>query len=544
MEQKKLQSKNSISELLKCKNDPIYFIENYIKIFNQSMGVVPFKLFNKQKEFIRLFIEKHKILVLKSRQTGMTTTIEQLQLWLLLFYRNYYIGVLSIEEKRSKKFLEELKEMYYLSNLDKIPWLPKLKRPLQTSLTFSNGSEIRQGNTNNPMRGFRISLIIVDEQQFVENLDEQLKSVGPTLQTIQKSGLPWGIILNSTPNGVNNYYYQIYYNQINNPQGNGYTVFRYHWSEVPYYDEEWYKEQCEILGWDYLQIQQELELKFLSEQNTFIEPKILEILQESVEDPIKILEIENIEVEIYNEPKPNEEYFFGIDVQSGLGQDYSQGVIIDSNGEVQQVLHNQRQDDVQLQRQINYIGKMYNYQKIGIEITGGFGLQVLRRLQELGYPNLFKMKKHQNRTKNKKKPEFVTGILTNQQTRPLILKSLQEYVSQFPENIKSKKIINELLTLVYKNGKVQQKNGFHDDLQMQLQFQYFIRENSIVKTVYSQEDDIHMINLLKKLTINEKINIGDNNEIDSQDLEIETKQQQKQSDNTNKFSKLNWIKKL
>jgi hypothetical protein len=76
MEQKKLQSKNSISELLKCKNDPIYFIENYIKIFNQSMGVVPFKLFNKQKEFIRLFIEKHKVLVLKSRQTGMTTTIE------------------------------------------------------------------------------------------------------------------------------------------------------------------------------------------------------------------------------------------------------------------------------------------------------------------------------------------------------------------------------------------------------------------------------------------------------------------------------------
>jgi hypothetical protein len=53
-----------------------------------------------------------------------------------------------------------------------------------------------------------------------------------------------------------------------------------------------------------------------------------------------------------------------------------------------------------------------------------------------------------------------------------------------------------------------------------------------------------MMNLLKKLTINEKINIGNNNEIDSQDLEIETKQQQKQSDNTNKFSKLNWIKKL
>jgi len=65
-----------ISEFLKCKSNPIYFIENYIKIFNQSLGTIPFKLFDKQKEFINLFLNKHKILVLKSRQTGMTTTIQ------------------------------------------------------------------------------------------------------------------------------------------------------------------------------------------------------------------------------------------------------------------------------------------------------------------------------------------------------------------------------------------------------------------------------------------------------------------------------------
>lgn len=469
----------------------------------------------------------------------MTTTIQQLQLWLVLFYSHYYIGVLSIEQDKSNKFLEEIVEMYYNSELDKYPWITKLKKRLQKKLVFSNQSEIRQGNTNNPMRSFRMSLIIVDEQQFVDNLDEQLKSVGPTLQTIQKSGLPWGIILNSTPNGVNNYYYKIYYNQINNPQGNGYTVFRYHWKDVPYYDNEWYKEQCEILGWDYLQIQQELELKFLSEQNTFIEPSVLEKLQETVEEPIRQLEIENIDVDIFNEPRPNEIYYFGVDVQSGLGQDYSQGVIIDSNGEVQQVVHDKRQDDISLQRQINYLGQIYNYQKVGIEVTGGFGLQVLRRLQELGYPNLFRMKKQ-----NKKSIEYITGILTNQQTRPLILKSLQEYVTEFPENIKSKKIVNELLTLVYKNGKVEQKNGFHDDLQMQLQFQYYIRENSMVKSVH-QHDDIHLMNLLKDITINEKINIGNNNtEIESDKLELEITNNNTNTNNTKVISKLNIIKNL
>jgi len=73
---------DNIQEYLKCKTDPIYFIENYIKIFNQRMGVVPFKMFEKQKEFIRLWLEKHKMLVLKSRQTGMSTTLQALSLWL------------------------------------------------------------------------------------------------------------------------------------------------------------------------------------------------------------------------------------------------------------------------------------------------------------------------------------------------------------------------------------------------------------------------------------------------------------------------------
>jgi hypothetical protein len=73
---------DNIQEYLKCKTDPIYFIENYIKIFNQKMGVVQFKMFEKQKEFIKLWLEKHKMLVLKSRQTGMSTTLQALSLWL------------------------------------------------------------------------------------------------------------------------------------------------------------------------------------------------------------------------------------------------------------------------------------------------------------------------------------------------------------------------------------------------------------------------------------------------------------------------------
>ena len=59
-----------VQELVKCYNDPIYFIENYAKIVHIDKGLVPFKLYDYQKEIVRLTMENRYVLLKLPRQSG------------------------------------------------------------------------------------------------------------------------------------------------------------------------------------------------------------------------------------------------------------------------------------------------------------------------------------------------------------------------------------------------------------------------------------------------------------------------------------------
>jgi len=82
-------------------------------------------------------------------------------------------------------------------------------------------------------------------------------------------------------------------------------LFRFHWRDIPYYDDTWYKQQCEILGNDHLAIMQELELHFISSNDTYLDSVTLEKLQKSQQKPISSFEINGWEVYMYEEVKEN-----------------------------------------------------------------------------------------------------------------------------------------------------------------------------------------------------------------------------------------------
>jgi len=48
-------TQENIVEFLKCKNDPVYFANNYIKIVSLDEGLVPFKQYPFQKKLIKNF---------------------------------------------------------------------------------------------------------------------------------------------------------------------------------------------------------------------------------------------------------------------------------------------------------------------------------------------------------------------------------------------------------------------------------------------------------------------------------------------------------
>ena len=47
-----------VEEYVQCKDDPIYFAKNYIKIVSLDHGLVPFNLYDFQEDLIQSFHDK------------------------------------------------------------------------------------------------------------------------------------------------------------------------------------------------------------------------------------------------------------------------------------------------------------------------------------------------------------------------------------------------------------------------------------------------------------------------------------------------------
>ncbi len=85
---------NYVAEFLKCKNDFDYFCRNYIfiELPGQDQLLTPYK---KQTELVDIIEIDHYVLVLKSRQIGISTVIQAYSAWLAIFYDNVVIGIIS-----------------------------------------------------------------------------------------------------------------------------------------------------------------------------------------------------------------------------------------------------------------------------------------------------------------------------------------------------------------------------------------------------------------------------------------------------------------
>ena len=63
-------TKEEIEEFVKCSKDPIYFIENYIKVVHPDRGLTSLKLFDFQEEMVTSYWKNRKTICLAARQMG------------------------------------------------------------------------------------------------------------------------------------------------------------------------------------------------------------------------------------------------------------------------------------------------------------------------------------------------------------------------------------------------------------------------------------------------------------------------------------------
>ena len=63
-------TKDMLSEYIKCKHDPIYFITAYCKTISLDEGTVPFHLYDYQKKLINAYVTERKVVTMQPRQSG------------------------------------------------------------------------------------------------------------------------------------------------------------------------------------------------------------------------------------------------------------------------------------------------------------------------------------------------------------------------------------------------------------------------------------------------------------------------------------------
>lgn len=69
-------TEEQIQELVKCSKDPLYFIEKYCKIISLDKGLIPFKMWDFQKDFINHLWKERKVISMMGRQQGKALALD------------------------------------------------------------------------------------------------------------------------------------------------------------------------------------------------------------------------------------------------------------------------------------------------------------------------------------------------------------------------------------------------------------------------------------------------------------------------------------
>jgi hypothetical protein len=228
-------TKEELVEYQKCMESPQYFIENYVKIVSLDEGLVPFKMYDFQKEMVGTFHSNRFTICKLPRQSGKSTVMVSYLLHYALFNPSVNIAILANKAATARDLLSRLQLAY--EHLPK--WLQQgVMSWNKGSLELENGSKILASSTSaSAVRGGSYNIIFLDEFAYVPaNVAEQFfSSVYPTIS----SGKTTKVMIVSTPHGMN-MFYKLW---VDAEEGrNNYIPIEVHWSEVPGRDEKWKEE--------------------------------------------------------------------------------------------------------------------------------------------------------------------------------------------------------------------------------------------------------------------------------------------------------------
>ena len=451
-------TKEQIIEFVACREDPVYFAKNYVKIVSLDEGLVQFSPYDFQEKLINNFHENRFNICKMPRQTGKSTTSVAYLLHYAIFNDNVNIGILANKAATARDLLGRLQTAY--ENLPK--WMQQgVLSWNKGSLELENGSKILAASTSaSAVRGMSFNILFLDEFAFVPNhiAESFFASVYPTIT----SGQSTKVIMVSTPHGMNHFYR--YWHDAERGK-NEYVPTDVHWSEVPGRNEEW-KLQT-IANTSEQQFKIEFECEFLGSVDTLIAPSKLRAL--TYENPIQ----RNAGLDIHETSIKDHEYVITVDVARGVSEDYSAFVVFDITSFPHKVVAKYRNNEIKpmLFPNIIYeVAKNYNGAFILCEVND-VGDQVAALLHyDLEYDNVL-MCSMRGRAgqivgqgfSGKKTQMGVKMSKTVKKVGSLNLKTLIEADKVLFQDYE---IISELTTFISKSNSFEAEEGCNDDLAM------------------------------------------------------------------------------
>ena len=460
-------------EYLKCAQDPTHFMRKYCYIQHPQRGRIQFNLFPFQDKVLTLWRDNPYSIILKSRQLGISTLSAGYSLWLMIFHKDKNILCIATKQDTAKNMVTKVKFMY-----ENLPSWLKLNAPENNKLTLrlDNGSQIKATSASSDAgRSEAVSLLLIDEAAFIENIGEIWASAQQTLAT------GGGCIALSTPYGTGNWFHQTWSRA--EAGENDFLPIKLPWFVHPERDETWRKRQDELLG-DPRMAAQECDCDFSTSGDIVFYPEYIEYYEKSfIKDPLeKRGNDQNLWV--WEQADYSRSYMVVADVSRGDGKDYSAFHVIDSETNVQVAEYKGQIGTKEYGHLLVGIATEYNEALLVVE-NANIGWATIQVIIDRNYNNLYYSRKGGEANVNsyfdkyQDHSKMVPGFTMSSRTRPMVIGKFQEYIGDKGVTIQSKRLIEEMKTFIWRNGRPEAQSGYNDDLVMVFSIAMYIRDTAL-----------------------------------------------------------------
>jgi hypothetical protein len=231
---------------------------------------------------------------------------------------------------------------------------------------------------------------------------------------------------------------------------------------------------------------------FNASGDTVIQGERLTELEQDTYLPAR-MELESRALHIWMPYVPGRQYMVTADVARGDGRDNSAAHVFDLSSMSQVAEYYAKVPPDMFAGHLVKIGEDYGKAILIIE-NNSVGLACLEHVRLANYPNVYYSRRGDqkpgqavNTLFGPPDDDLIPGFTTTQRTRPLIVAKLEEYVRTKAMIIRSRRLLAELRTFIWNNGRAEAMKGYNDDLTMAAAIAAWARDTIMGPSFVTQE---------------------------------------------------------